>query len=57
MFTREYYFNDAGRQMRVLGKSVEARYYEILGKKFEFPQDGYQGDYIINIAKNIRGRR
>ena len=51
--TREYYFNDAGRQMRVLGKSVEARYYEILGKKFEFPQDGYQGDYIINIAKKI----
>ena len=30
--TREYYFNDAGRQMRVLGKSVEARYYEILEK-------------------------
>ncbi len=51
--TREYYFNDAGRQMRVLGKSVEARYYEILGKSFEFPKDGYQGKYIIDIAKDI----
>ena len=35
--TREYYFNDAGRQMRILGNSVEARYYEILGKSFDFP--------------------
>ena len=51
--TREYYFNDAGRQMRVLGKSVEARYYEILGENFDFPEDGYKGKYIINIAKNI----
>ena len=51
--TREYYFNDAGRQMRVLGKSVEARYYEILGKNFDFPEDGYQGKYIIKIAKHI----
>ena len=51
--TREYYFNDAGRQMRILGNSVEARYYEILGKSFDFPKDGYKGDYIINIAKKI----
>ena len=51
--TREYYFNDAGRQMRVLGKSVEARYYEILGKNFDFPKDGYQGSYILNIAEHI----
>jgi len=51
--TREYYFNDAGRQMRVLGKSVEARYYELLGKDFNFPTDGYKGEYIINIAKQI----
>ena len=51
--TREYYFNDAGRQMRVLGESVEARYYEILGKSFDFPKDGYQGKYILDIAKYI----
>jgi len=51
--TKEYYFNDAGRQMRVLGKSVEARYYEILGENSKLPKDGYQGNYIISIAKNI----
>ena len=51
--TREYYYNDAGKQMRTLGKSVEARYYELLDKPFEFPEDGYQGDYIIEIAKSI----
>jgi len=51
--TREYYYNDAGRQMRILGQSVEARYFEALGKPFEFPEDGYQGNYIINIAKSI----
>ena len=37
---REYYFNDAGRQMRILGQSVEARYFEILGKVSEFPKMG-----------------
>ena len=51
--TREYYFNNAGRQMRMLGNSVKARYFEILGKKHKFPEDGYQGDYIKNIAKQI----
>ncbi|MBT7822798.1 MAG: arginine--tRNA ligase [Candidatus Marinimicrobia bacterium] len=51
--TREYYFNDAGRQMRILGQSVEARYKEILGQEFEFPEDGYQGSYIKDIAQSI----
>ena len=51
--TREYYFNDAGRQMRILGQSVEARYFEILGKEFEFPKDGYKGTYIKDIAQTI----
>ena len=51
--TREYYYNDAGKQMRTLGKSVESRYFEYVKKPFEFPSDGYQGDYIIDIAKNI----
>lgn len=51
--TREYYFNNAGRQMRMLGDSVKARYFEILGKDHKFPEDGYQGDYIKNIAKQI----
>lgn len=51
--TREYYYNDAGRQMRILGESVEARYFELLDKEFKFPEDGYEGDYIIEIANSI----
>jgi len=51
--TREYYFNDAGRQMRILGQSVKARYDELQGNEFSFPDDGYQGNYIKNIAKEI----
>ena len=51
--TREYYFNDAGRQMRILGESVEVRYFEILGKNLEFPEEGYQGNYIREIAQTI----
>lgn len=51
--TREYYFNDAGRQMRVLGASTKARYLELLGLENEFPEDGYQGDYIYDVARNI----
>ena len=51
--TREYYFNDAGRQMRILAESVEARYFELLGETLSLPQDGYQGDYIIDIAQKI----
>ena len=43
--TREYYFNNAGRQMRILAQSVEARYFELLGQDLELPQDGYQGQY------------
>ncbi len=50
---REYYFNDAGRQMRVLGSSTKARYLELLGLQNEFPEDGYQGDYIFDIARAI----
>ncbi|MEW6499948.1 MAG: arginine--tRNA ligase [Thermodesulfobacteriota bacterium] len=51
--TREYYYNDAGRQMRVLGESTRARYLEQLGLPFEFPEDGYQGQYIRDIAREL----
>jgi arginyl-tRNA synthetase len=54
--TREYYFNNAGRQMRVLGESVRARYLELLGRPAALPQDGYQGDYIREIAAALRDR-
>lgn len=50
---REYYYNDAGRQMRVLGESTRARYLETLGKEATFPEDGYQGQYIIDIAGSL----
>ncbi|MEA2114645.1 MAG: arginine--tRNA ligase [Thermodesulfobacteriota bacterium] len=49
--TREYYFNDAGRQMRVLGGSLQARYLELLDLASEFPEDGYQGDYLYDIGR------
>lgn len=50
---REYYFNNAGRQMRVLGDSVKLRYLETLGEKITFPEDYYQGDYIKEIAMQL----
>jgi arginyl-tRNA synthetase len=50
---KEYYLNDAGNQMRILGQSVELRYRELKGEKVDFPQDFYQGDYIVNIAKRL----
>jgi arginyl-tRNA synthetase len=50
---REYYYNDAGRQMRVLGESTRARYLELLGLPFAFPEDGYQGEYIVDIARGL----
>jgi arginyl-tRNA synthetase len=46
----EYYFNNAGAQMRRLGLSLQARYREKLGLPFEFPEDGYQGAYLYDIA-------
>lgn len=48
---REYYFNNAGRQMRVLGESVQLRYKEILGQVIDFPEEYYQGAYIKEIAQ------
>ncbi|MEM0964026.1 MAG: arginine--tRNA ligase, partial [Bacteroidota bacterium] len=64
--TREYYFNDAGRQMRVLGQSVRARYQEIIRPDTptktlddgtvvpeDFPDDGYRGGYIAEIARQL----
>lgn len=50
---KEYYINDAGRQVRMLGLSVFAKYQQILGIEYPFPEDGYRGDYIEGIAKKI----
>jgi arginyl-tRNA synthetase len=71
--TREYYFNDAGRQMRVLGESVRARYHSLVNPDLPeheieagdgetvavpegFPEDGYLGEYIVDIARELRQR-
>ena len=52
---REFYFNNAGRQMRVLGDSVKKRYLALLYDDAEdFPEDYYQGEYIIDIAKELK---
>jgi len=50
---REYYFNNAGRQMRMLGESVRARYLQLLGHETKLPEDGYKGEYIKNIAQEL----
>lgn len=50
---REYYFNNAGRQMRVLGDSLKQRYLQLLGDKIDFPKDYYQGEYIEEIAAEL----
>ncbi|HMS33500.1 MAG TPA: arginine--tRNA ligase [Ignavibacteria bacterium] len=51
--TREYYYNDAGNQMNNLAMSVHARYMQILDPDFPFPEDGYVGEYIKDIAKLV----
>ena len=53
---REYYYNNAGRQMRILGESLKARCYELLNKDYFFPEDGYKGNYIIDIANNLHSK-
>jgi arginyl-tRNA synthetase len=51
--TREYYINDVGNQIFTLGKSIYYRLRELHGEKVNFPEDGYQGEYIIDIAKSL----
>ena len=50
---REYYYNNAGRQMRILGESLKSRYYESLNLEYDFPEDGYKGKYINDIANSL----
>ncbi len=50
---REYYVNDAGRQMDILGTSVWLRYLQACGETFSFPKNGYQGDYIGDYAAEL----
>ena len=51
---REYYVNDAGRQMDILAASTYLRYLELNGEQVHFPVGGYQGDYVTDIAQTIK---
>jgi arginyl-tRNA synthetase len=55
--TREYYFNDGGRQMKLLGESVRVRYLQAHGIEATMPPDGYQGEYIVDIARALKAER
>ena len=54
---REYYINDAGRQMDILALSTWLRYLEHCGETLPFPANGYRGDYVHGIAGELEGRR
>jgi arginyl-tRNA synthetase len=51
---KEYYINDSGRQIHTLGRSVYLRYKEMFGQKVTFPDECYQGDYIRDLAAEIK---
>jgi arginyl-tRNA synthetase len=51
--TREYYFNDEGRQIDLLAKSLQARIIEVQGGEASIPEGGYSGEYLRNIARNL----
>jgi len=51
---REYYFNNAGRQMKMLGESVKTRYLQLFDPTVEFSEEYYQGEYIIDIAEELK---
>lgn len=54
--TREYYLNDEGTQMDILGRSIRVRYLKALGRTIEFPTDGYKGGYVYEIAKAFESK-
>jgi arginyl-tRNA synthetase len=54
---KEYYINDSGRQIRTLGQSVFLRYQQLCGQKVKFPDECYQGDYIRDLAADIKTRK
>src|SRR5690606_7564035 len=50
---REFYYNDAGEQIARLTRSVWARYQQHFGRDVPFPEDGYHGSYVIDIARDL----
>ncbi|MEX0736036.1 MAG: arginine--tRNA ligase, partial [Bacteroidota bacterium] len=55
--TREYYYNNAGRQMRMLAESTYARYRQLFDPAYPFPEEGYQGEYIKEIAERVKSEK
>jgi arginyl-tRNA synthetase len=51
---REYYVNDAGRQMEVLGRSTLVRLRQLAGQPAELPEDAYPGEYLVDVARRLR---
>ena len=51
----EYYVNDSGNQMKILGRSLILRYREMLGDPIEFPEDHYRGGYMVDLARELQG--
>ncbi len=51
--TKEYYLNDEGNQINILGRSIDLRYRELQGEAVQFPEDHYQGQYIIDLAREL----
>ncbi len=51
---KEFYLNDSGRQIRLLGESLWIRYQELFGKKEALPEEGYQGSYLVELAKDLK---
>ena len=54
---REYYINDAGRQIDILAVSVYLRYLELTGETVAFPSNGYRADYILPVARALHAKR
>ena len=54
---REFYLNDRGRQIRLLGESLYVRYEQLAGKEAELPKDGYQGAYLAELAKKFQNEK
>jgi len=51
---KEFYINDGGRQIELLGKSLKARYHQLKGEDYQIPEDGYYGEYLVELAKQIK---
>ncbi len=52
--TKEYYLNDGGRQIKLLGESLKARLHQLKGEECAIPEGGYEGEYLIDMAKEIK---